>query len=479
MQSTTGRCILIWLTCLVTYGYFSTVLNDNVQTRVALTLSMAEHHVVDINSQARFTADKAYFDGNYYSDKAPGLSLLSVPVALALSKVLDPSGTGATWVASDALTLRYDVLVFLLTLSTESLLASFAVVATYYWNIQRGTSATGALFAAATLGFATPFFGWATVLFGHAASGSLLLLGFLALSRASETASRPRAPLLAFGAGIALGAAFAVEFPAGPAVAIIGISCAGFALAATDRWTRVSRVFVPATVGLILAVIPLLIYNELAFHSPFKLGYESVQNFPGMKEGLFGVRLPDLRVAVELIGGAYRGLLPLSPILILFPIATLVAFRDRGLRLAALVGLLVCAYYLSMNAGYFYWDGGSSTGPRHLLPALPFMTLLLGRLWDVSHRAFRPLFLILLAISAAISLVCASVDMLAPPNYLHPFTDYLLPEFMNGHLHRIVVGRVLPHVNALLLLVPLPLLWLVASSLLIVRQETGVVTTNS
>ncbi len=462
-KTTIRRCVVIWLTCMITYGYFSTVLNDNVQTRIALTLSLAEHGAVDINSQAQFTADKAYLDGNYYADKAPGLSMLAVPLAAVLTGAFDPGGTGAAWVASGALTPKYGVLVYLLTLSTVSLVVSLAVVATYYWNVARGGSQTGALLAAATLGFATPFFGWATVLFGHAASGSLLLIGFLALSRAHRAADETWTPLLALGAGIALGLAFSVEFPAGPAVAIIGISCACAALGAPDRWTRALRVFMPATAGLILAIIPLLIYNAAAFHSPFALGYENVQDFPGMKSGVLGVRLPDLQVAWALMGGGYRGLVPLSPVLILFPIAAFLAFGDRSLRLPVIVGVLVSVYYVSMNSGYFYWNGGSSTGPRHLLPAVPFMTLLLGRFWDVSRRWLRLLFLGLFGVSVVISLVCASVDMLAPPGFAWPFAEYLLPAFLDGRLHRIVVSRLAPGVNGLVFLLPLLIVWAGAS----------------
>ena len=460
---------------MISYGYFSTVLNDNVQSRVALTLSLVQHHSVDITAQARFTQDKAFVDGHYYSDKAPGLSLLAVPAAAVLVRVFDPGGAGAAWVASDTLTARYGIFVYFLTLATVSTLASLVVAATYYWTIRQGGTPEGALFAASALGFATPFFGWATVFVGHVAAGSLLLLGFLGLAQAGQAPYKSRSPLVAFGAGIALGMAFCVEFPAGPAVAIIGVSCACVALAADERRTAVARAFVPATIGLILAVTPLAVYNDLAFHSPFKLGYESVQDFPGMKQGIFGVRLPDPRIAWELMGGTFRGLIPLSPVLILFPAAVFLTFKDRTWRLPAIVGLLVPAYYLAMNAGYYYWDGGSSTGPRHLIPALPFMALLLGRLWDAGRPIFRVAFLGLFGISLLISLVCTSVDVMAPPNLAHPFTDYLLPAFLEGRLHRVVIGRVLPIDNALPLLIPLLLLWAIVALLLLACHKRATV----
>ena len=41
--------------------------------------------------------------------------------------------------------------------------------------IRLGATRTGALFAAAALAFATPFFGWSTTFFAHSVSGSLLM----------------------------------------------------------------------------------------------------------------------------------------------------------------------------------------------------------------------------------------------------------------------------------------------------------------
>lgn len=50
----------IWLLCIVTYGFFSTVDNPNVISRAALTLSIIERHELTIDPLARFTIDKAF-----------------------------------------------------------------------------------------------------------------------------------------------------------------------------------------------------------------------------------------------------------------------------------------------------------------------------------------------------------------------------------------------------------------------------------
>lgn len=445
----------IWLLCFLTYAFFVPGNGPNGVSRAALSLAIAERHELRIDPLAPFTIDRAFANGAWYSDKAPGLSFLAVPVAWAASQVLDRDGTA--WVGpGPALSARFSVFIYFASLCTTGLLAAAAAAGIHRWALTLGASGTGALLAALTSGFATPFWGWATMFLGHAASGALLLFGFAGLA-GSIGRSAPVRPFLS---GLALGAAFVVEFPAGPAVAIIGLSCAITAAARPDRRTSLPRVFIPAALGLACAVTPLLVYNAAAFGSPLKLGYESVQGFEGMKTGLFGISAPNPVVARDLLVGWYRGLLPLSPVLILWPAAIVLCLRDRGWRLTAIVSVLVFAYYLGMNAGYVYWDGGWATGPRHLVPALPLMALPLAALWDKAGRIGRGVFLVLLMFSVEASLICASVDMAPPPEVARPLIDYLIPAFFSGGLTRVVPSYTFG-VHGPLALAPLLLIWVV------------------
>ena len=72
-----------------------------------------------------------------------------------------------------------------------------------------------------------------------------------------------------------------------------------------------------------------------------------------------------------LLWGRYRGLFFYAPILILaLPGWVLLMLRRRwGL---AIVSFLVCASVLLVNLSYPEWTGGWSTGPRLLLPLIPF-----------------------------------------------------------------------------------------------------------
>jgi hypothetical protein len=447
--------VRLFLLCLLSYAGFFSPGNSNVITRAALSLAIVQRHALTIDPLADFTTDRAFVDGAYYTDKAPGLSLLALPAVYTATKLLGYDTN--TWMAPDGtLSPAFHIVVYLATLSTVGVLTALSVAASYRWSRRSGASHQAALLAALTLGLATPCFGWATVFFGHAASGALLLLGFCGLSNALD--SKRRRVSRGTIAGLVLGTAFVIEFPTGPAVFIISVSCMVTAMAQRQPMRLMATVLVPATLGLIAALIPLLVYNKLAFGAPLRLGYASVHGFSGMQSGFFGLGRPDLRVARELLIGLYRGLLPLSPVLAMYPLAMTMSLRQGAWRLAAIVSVLVFLYYLLMNASYYYWNGGDSTGPRHLLPALPLLTLLFARLWDGASRVPRALFMALLVISAALSLACAATDMWSPANATTATIASLLARFLRGDIHRVLLAQI-PSLHGLIALLPLLLGW--------------------
>jgi hypothetical protein len=148
-----------------------------------------------------------------------------------------------------------------------------------------------------------------------------------------------------------------------------------------------------------------------------------------MKQGFFGITWPNPNVAVELLFGLYRGLLPLSPVLVLVPVGLYVMRREQRTRVAAGAIVFVICSFLWINASYYYWDGGWSTGPRHLVPMLPLCCVALAFAWP---RAFwaRRVTLVLLAASLVLSLICAEAGMFAPSGIRIPLIEFLLPIFL-------------------------------------------------
>ena len=120
--------------------------------------------------------------------------------------------------------------------------------------------------------------------------------------------------------------------------------------------------------GGLVGIVPLLLYNHYAFRSWTHLAYSDV---PRQQKGFFGIGAPSLRVLSTLLLDS-RGLLTLSPVLMMGAIGTVLLYR-RGRRAEALTIGGICLCYLGYNSGYYLPFGGGFVGPRFLDTMLPFL----------------------------------------------------------------------------------------------------------
>jgi hypothetical protein len=118
----------------------------------------------------------------------------------------------------------------------------------------------------------------------------------------------------------------------------------------------------------LLGIVPLLLYNHYAFHSWTHLAYSDV---PRQQKGFFGIGAPSLKVLSTLLFDS-RGLLTISPVLVMGAIGTVLLYR-RGRRAEALTVGGVCVCYIGYNSGYYLPFGGGFMGPRFLATMLPFL----------------------------------------------------------------------------------------------------------
>ena len=84
--------LLLGIILFVSYAYFFQGGGWNPNSRLDLTRALAEQHTLAIDDYVGNTGDWAYFNGHYYAAKAPGFSLLAVPVWIATG-ILLPSTT--------------------------------------------------------------------------------------------------------------------------------------------------------------------------------------------------------------------------------------------------------------------------------------------------------------------------------------------------------------------------------------------------
>ena len=84
----TKRALLISAVLFVSYAFFYGGGGWNQNSRFDLMRAIIEQGTLRIDAYHQNTGDKAFFQGHYYSDKAPGLALLGVPIVAAVRPLL-------------------------------------------------------------------------------------------------------------------------------------------------------------------------------------------------------------------------------------------------------------------------------------------------------------------------------------------------------------------------------------------------------
>ena len=233
-------------------------------------------------------------------------------------------------------------------------------------------------------GLATPAFVYATLFYGHQATAFLLLASLAAIERS------PNSWRWSIVAGLCASYAAVVEIQAGPVSAILGLALLGNVLAGAASGPRALLGFaVEAHSG---PVLVLLGYNVAAFGSPFDMGYfhEDLNQFRQVHSadnplGLGGIKLS---LIPALLWGEFRGLLAYAPILILaVPGWLVLATKRRWNLLIVSLSACACVFLVPTLSCIPTGPSGWSTGPRFLLPLIPFGMLAVAAILSVGGRS--------------------------------------------------------------------------------------------
>jgi hypothetical protein len=446
------HAFLIAAVLFVSYSYFPDFTGGwNQNTRFDLTRALVERHTLYIEGYDQNTNDKVYRPGHIYSDKAPGLALIAVPVWQVGRVALRATGKDPSSPRS------IEAEKYLVTIVCIALPVSLGVACLFLIAVKLGASIGGAGFAVVCLGLGTPFWPYATLFWGHGLSAACLVFALAAVIALRESHSARRDLLLGICVGLAAGWATVTEFPAAPPAAFLAL------LAPAYVWPGGSRRWLRVAMGIALGALPclliLLTYNALAFGSPLKIAYglSAQQNFPLMKQGLMGVTYPKAHVLGEILLGSHRGLLLLAPVVAAGVFGIVPLWKQSNTRGIALLVIAIAVYYILLNASYADWDGGWSYGPRHLSPALPFLCLPLALLWTHAPVAFRPLLAFLALYGFVITVIAVSTNVMPPESLRSPVQQLLWPAFRAADL-RENLGS-LAGLQGFASLIPLFLVW--------------------
>ncbi len=373
----------LFVVCFFTYGYFYHGGFSNPNIRLDYGLALVFDGVINVDSYAFNSLDKAKVLSHYYLDKAPGLSYLLLPL-LFVFKILDP------WVGWLASGFKSNFLQYLATLWAVSLPSAW--VSTLFRKLLLHFSPSLSLNVQILITLitflATLCLPYSTIMFSHQLALVFLLSGYYFGLSANAFSYRK---ILSF---FLLASAVLVEYT----VAILSIGIF-FSLCLHHKW-RLRNVKELWVIFVPLAI--LLLHNYLLYGAFWLIGYANYQGtifYEGLSQGFFGVQAPSLAVIVELLFKPYRGLFVYCPILLAAILGFFYAPRQLICEYTPI--LLASVVLLLAMSGYAFWQGGTSFGPRHLLPVIPFLMLGLAFLPRKIWR--NPVLILFIFVSFAIN----------------------------------------------------------------------------
>jgi hypothetical protein len=332
---------------LYLFPYFPRIQSANELPRVYLVKAIVEDHTFAIDRQVATygqTSDLSSWGGHYYQNKAPGSSLLAVPVYAAVRLVAgEPSLAVSMWLCRIVAGI-IPALLFLWWL--WRFLARF----TPDEDVRRLT-----LVAYALGSMAMPY---AMLYFSHQLSA-------ICIAGAWMLVVEKKWPVLA---GALAGAAVLVDYQTAFAVLPIGIYVA----------VKQPRTIPWAIAGAVGPIAVLLVYHQACFGSPLRTGYATAIVYGSdHAHGLLGMTRPRLAAIWGTLLAPDNGLFVLMPWLVL-AIPGGIALWKRGERAFVATSLGVVAVFLYFIWSIVFWRGGWEVGPRYITAMLPFLVPLVA-----------------------------------------------------------------------------------------------------
>lgn len=359
--------------------------------------------VPDVPGEGCSSGDVAYVEktGHFHPNKPPGTSFMALPAYYAIYKIERALGVNPDhwWVLN--------LNAWLTTIFSVGLMSALGCVMFLRLALKVADGkAVPALLATAGFAFGTTFFPFATILFDHALTASLLISALYCLSwercggfdtcALKHTSGDVRNVL----AGIAAGLAVVTNYVAVGAVAALGL----YALLAGRL--NVRRAIAFSLGGLPMAAL-LLYYHQVNFGSPLALANDFQNPIFKTESGSLGMfGQPNPYVVQLLIASPYRGIFVLCPVLIMGVYGWVVWLREKTWAPEARVGIAIFTFFFLVNASFNGYHAGYSAGPRYLVPGIPFLALACV----VGFVRWRKTTLALLAVSVVQQFLLTATD---------------------------------------------------------------------
>lgn len=397
--------------------------SPNEQSRVELAVALAQFGSVSIDPVLAAYGtpfDRSVRNQKNYSDKAPGLSFLAVPIVWIADFILPREGNTlfpSYW------GLRHLMTLFLIVLPA----ALFPFIAlSQLTPVQRFKTEISLIFA-----ITTPILIYSGVFFGHVPAGIFAALAWMLTMEVKNHKQKQTASKVAL-AGFFLAVATTIEYP----TAIVGIVI--FISMAYRRFSfYLLTLFV---VTCFLGLIPCLIYHQLAFGSPFTTGYAFKSDWwhgSMHQAGFFGIAIPSFESVFGILIGCKRGIFFYSPLLLLIPFG--LRQMERQSRGSSYPYLALALMYIWFASGFSDWQAGWSAAARHLLPCILVFIFPFAHgfvyFFPENKRNRSSTLILLCATSFALTTTFLSVSLspFFPEHFSSPIGQLVLPAMVEGY----------------------------------------------
>jgi len=410
-----GWLIAIACAYLYVFPYFPTLRSANELPRVYLVKAMVHEQTFAIDTGvARWgtTLDVSESGGHSYSNKAPGSSMLAVPIYAVVSAIAgEPSLETSVWLCR-VTTGVIPTLLFLL------LLHGFLARFTPDREIRTLVVIAYALGSMAMT--------YSVLYFSHQLSAICIATAWILTL---DVLDGKRGVRMMACAGALAGLAPLVDYQAvfgGVPIAIYVV------VRLRHDLPRLAKVAGYAALAAAVPVLVLLAYHDACFGSPWRTGYDASTSFAVYhQQGFLGL--------TELRWTAFRGslfafdngLVTLSPWLLMAIYGGNEMLRrprapgDRGI---AVTCIGVAVIYILFISALNFWRGGGAVGPRYITALLPFLLPLVTVHLDLLRG--RPRVLGALAASVLVGVVIYTLSSATfpywPESLKNPLRDVTL-----------------------------------------------------
>ena len=341
-----------WIKILLFFGTFIVYIfsinefaSSNETSHFALIQSIVHNQSFIINEFADQTlyVDIAYYNGNYYSDKAPGLSFIGIPIYLICYSLGLPLGMTHFFLSS-----------------ISAFFTSLTIITIYEICAYLEYSSRTRVLVALVYAFGTIACVYAKTFFAHSTSAFLILYSAFMTMKAVQASKHYWNYTFI---GMLLGSSILIEY-----LNIVLLIPFLIYFLSYKEYKAIMISLLP--VALCLGLLG--IYNFICFDNPFVLSYSYHVDEPFYAEGkafLFPIHLGLYYQLVSPI----RGLFFHSPILFLGVIGYYDLYKKR--KKETLFFALSFLLFVFLFSSYVIWWGGYCYGPRYLLPVITFLSI--------------------------------------------------------------------------------------------------------